>query len=206
MRLRDGARAWYNGGMRIPLFLMATCAALSASAKVAGPVALGVSPFADTETSTNMPLPACAGVPHCAAFALDFAGAPSNAVEIAFGVDADCDGALAPDETRIVVGWECADWFVRDEAEGATLSEPAAAVAGPQTLSVQMRIGRDGRPSSFAARGGNAPLFADLAVAPPAWFHDCAWNLCRVTSRGMGVQGASFVVSSTPDGFKVFVR
>ena len=175
-------------------------------AKVMGPAPLGEATFIDTEASTNMPSPACAGDPHDAAFTLDFTGSPSNAVEIAFGVDADSDGALTPDEARLVVGWDCAVWFVRNETGGETLSESASVAAGSQTLNVSMRIGRDGRPSSFAASGGNEPLFTCLASAPPPWLHDCSWNLCRVTSRGMGAHNVSFVVSSTPDGFKVFVR
>ena len=192
--------------MKNVLLILAACMVATAFSKTVGPAPLGAPSFVDTEASTNMPPPACAGDPHSMAFSLDFTGTPSNAVEIAFGVDADSDGALTPDEARIVVGWDCAAWFLRNEADGETLSEPASVVSGSQTLSVSMRIGRDGRPSSFAASGGNAPLFTNLASAPPSWLHDCSWNLCRVTSRGVGSHNASFVVSSTPDGFKIIVR
>jgi len=51
----------YNGAMKRTVCLAAFCVAASALGMIAGPVALGVSPFADTEASTNMPLPACAG-------------------------------------------------------------------------------------------------------------------------------------------------
>jgi hypothetical protein len=44
------------------------CVAMPASAKVAGPVALGVSPFADTEVSTNMPPPVRGTDAHEASF------------------------------------------------------------------------------------------------------------------------------------------
>ena len=188
------------------MFILATCAVTFAFAKAVGPVPLEDAVFADTEVSTNVPPPVCADAPHAFSFTIDFAGSPSNAVEIAFGVDADADGALAPDEARLVVGWDCAVWFVRNEAEGETFSEPAAVVAGPQTLSVSMRIGRNGRPSSCAVNGGSAPLFTGLASAPPAWLHDCSWNLCRITSRGAGSHNASLLVSSSPDGLKVIMR
>ena len=192
--------------MKKILLVLAACMVATAFAKAVGPAPLGEATFVDTEASTNMPPPVCAGDPHDVAFTLDFTGSPSNAVEIAFGVDADSDGALTPDEAWIVVGWDCAAWFVRNEAEGETLSEPASVAAGSQTLSVSMRIGREGRPSSFAASGGSAPLFTGLSSTPPTWLHDCSWNLCRVTSRGVGSHNTSFVVSSTPDGFKIFVR
>lgn len=192
--------------MKNPLLILAACMVSTAFAKAVGPAPLGEVTFVDTEVSTNVLPPACAGNPHDAAFTLDFTGSPSNAVEIAFGVDADSDGALTPDEARLVVGWDCAVWFVRNETEGETLSETASVAAGSQTLNVSMRIGRAGRPSSFVANSGNAPIFTSIASAPPSWIHDCSWNLCRVTSRGVGVHNVSFVVSSTPDGFKVLVR
>ena len=192
--------------MKNILLILAACIVATAFSKAVGPAPLGEASFVDTEASTNMPPPACAGDPHSVAFTLDFMGFPSNAVEIAFGVDADSDGALAPDETRLVIGWDCAVWFVRNEKEGETLSEPAAVAAGSQTLNVSMRVGWDGRPSSYAVRGGNTPIFTGLTSAPPSWLHDCSWNLCRVTSRGVGSHNASFVVSSTPDGFGIFVR
>jgi len=192
--------------MQNTILILAACAATFACAKAVGPVPLEDAEFIDTEASTNVPPPVCTGDLHVFSFTMDFAGSPSNAVEIAFGVDADADGALAPDEARLVIGWDCAAWFVRNEAEGETLSEQAAVVAGSQTLSVSMRIGRSGRPSSCAVNGGSAPLFTGLASAPPTWLHDCSWNLCRITSRGVGSHDASFLVSSSPDGLKVIMR
>ena len=192
--------------MKTAILLLVICAVPLVFAKAVGPVPLEDAAFVDTEVSTNMPPPVCTDDPHVFSLAMDFAGSPSNAVEIAFGVDADADGALAPDEARLVIGWDCAAWFVRNEAEGETLSEQAAVVAGSQTLSVSMRIGRSGRPSSCAVNGGSAPLFTGLASAPPGWLHDCSWNLCRITSRGVGSHGASFLVSSSPDGLKVIMR
>ena len=116
------------------------------------------------------------------------------------------DGTLAPEEARFVVGWDCATWFVRNETEGETVWEPSAVSSGAQSLSVLMRVGREGCPTSFVVHGGNAPLFTGLASTPPAWLHDCSWNLCRITSRGVGSHNASFLVSSSPDGLKVILR
>ena len=192
--------------MKTAILLLVTCAVPLAFAKAVGPVPLEDAVFADTEASTNVPAPVCTGDPHVFSFTMDFAGSPSNAVEIAFGVDADADGALAPDEARLVIGWDCAAWFVRNEAEGETVWEPAAVSSGAQSLSVLMRVGREGRPSSFVVNGGDAPLFTGFASAPSPWLHDCSWNLCRITSRGVGSHDASFLVSSSPDGLKVIMR
>ena len=53
---------------RMALVALLPCVAMSAFAKVAGPVALGVSPFADTEVSTNMPPPVRGTDAHEASF------------------------------------------------------------------------------------------------------------------------------------------
>ena len=192
--------------MKKTILILSACTVPLASAKVVGPVPLEDAVFVDTEASTNVPPPVCTGDPHVFSFTMDFAGSPSNAVEIAFGIDADADGALAPDEARLVIGWDCAAWFVRNETEGETVWDAAAVPSGAQSLSVLMRVERGGPPSSFVVNGGNAPLFTGLASAPPAWLHDCSWNLCRITSRGMGSHDASFLVSSSPDGLKVIMR
>ena len=192
--------------MKNTILILVACTATIACAKVVGPVPLEDAVFADTEASTNVPPPVCTSDQHVFSFTMDFAGSSSNAVEIAFGVDADADGTLAPDEARLVVGWDCAAWFVRNETEGETVWEPSAVSRGAQSLSVLVRVGREGCPTSFVVHGGNAPLFTGLASTPPAWLHDCSWNLCRITSRGVGSHDASFLVSSSPDGLKVIMR
>ena len=199
----------YHGtfcGIKRTVFLFTVCLGVITSAKVVGPVPLGESLFVDTEVSTNVPAPACGVDPHRTGFTLEFVGSPSNAVEIAFGIDANSDGALMPDEANLVIGWECGAWFVRNENNGNVFAEPAAVASGSQILHVSMRAGRNGRISSFLARSGNTPLFVGLASAPPPWLHDCAWNLCRFTARGVDTHNASFLVSATPDGMSFIFR
>ena len=205
-RFHAATRLWYNVGMKRTLCLTAFCVAVSALGMVSERVSLGVSSFADTEVSTNMPPPVRVGDPLVFGFEIDFCGSPSNSVEIAFGTDASGDGTLAPEETDLVFGWNCGEWFVRSESADVALAEPSLVPCGQQTLSVAARIERDGHVASFAAGAGGAPVFAGLAAAPPAWIHDRAWNLCRLTARGVDVSGASCLVSSTPYGFKILVR
>ena len=193
-------------GIKRIFFLFTVCFVAMASAKVVGPVPLGESLFVDTEVSTNVPAPACGVDPHRTGFTLEFAGSPSNAVEVAFGIDANSDGALTPDEASLVIGWECGAWFIRNENDGDVFTEPATTATGPQALYVSMRAGRSGRISSFLARSGNTPLFVGLASAPPSWLHDCAWNRCRFTARGVDGHNASFLVSATPDGMSFIFR
>ena len=192
--------------MKRAVFALAVCVAATVFARGVGPVSPGAALFADTEVSTNVPPPACGGDPHVFGFTLEFNGTASNAVDVAFGVDADGDNVLAPEETRLVMGWDCGEWFVRNEAGGEEMIALASVVAGPQTLRVSIRVGRGGRVSVVDIRAGDVPLFAALSSVPPAWLHDCSWNLCRIASHGVDAHNASFFVSSSPDGLRVIVR
>ena len=76
----------------------------------AGEVALPEVPaarFADTESVTNAALPAramaSARLVRCT---VELAASASNCVEVAFGTDADEDGALAEDEVAMRLGWD----------------------------------------------------------------------------------------------------
>ena len=106
--------------MKTAILLRVICAVPLVFAKAVGPVPLEDAAFVDTEVSTNMPPPVCTDDPHVFSLAMDFAGSPSNAVEIAFGVDADADGALAPDEARLVIGIDNPfGWNVKGTTNGA---------------------------------------------------------------------------------------
>ena len=192
--------------MKRAVFVLVACVVTAVWAKGMGPVSPGAALFADTEASTNVPPPACGGDPHVFGFTLEFNGTASNAVDVAFGVDVDGDNVLAPEETRLVMGWDCGEWFVRNETGCEEMITPASVVSGPQTLRVSIRAGRGGRVSSVDIRAGDSPLFAALSSVPPMWLHDCSWNLCRIASHGMDAHDASFFVSSSPDGLRVIVR
>ena len=76
----------------------------------AGEVALPevpVAAFTDTESVTNAALPAgameTARLVRCT---VELAASASNCVEVAFGTDADEDGALAGDEVSMRLGWD----------------------------------------------------------------------------------------------------
>ena len=192
--------------MKRAVFVLVACVVTAVWGKGMGPVSPGAALFADTEASTNVPPPACGGDPHVFGFTLEFNGTVSNAVDVAFGVDADGDDALAPEETRLVMGWDCGEWFMRNETGGEEMIAPASVVAGPQSLRVSIRAGRGGRVSAVDIRADDVPLFAALSSVPPAWLHDCSWNLCRIASHGVDAHDASFFVSASPDGLRVIVR
>ncbi len=117
---------------------------LAALGIVTGPVRLGSSQYADTEVSTNVAFAAWTERMFAFEYELDFDGTPSNNVQVAFGIDADGDGILAPEEERMAVGWDCGEWFVRNVAEDIGLAQVPLAGAGPQLFRFSLRFGSDG--------------------------------------------------------------
>ena len=67
------------------------------------------SEYVDAESSVNISLPTNEG--RHIKVTLAFDPSPTNAVQVAFGRDADADGDLAPEETEVRVGCDCGEWL-----------------------------------------------------------------------------------------------
>ena len=74
------------------------------------------SEFADAESSAVVALPVNEG--RHIRLTVAFDPSPTNAVQVAFGNDANGDEDLGPEETDLVVGCDCGEWFVREEGLG----------------------------------------------------------------------------------------
>lgn len=71
------------------------------------------SEFVDTESSVNVPIPTDEG--RHIKLTLAFESTPSNAVQVAFGRDLNGSETLEPEETELIVGVDCGEWFAREE-------------------------------------------------------------------------------------------
>ena len=161
--------------------------------------------FLDTEVSTNVPIPSLAQRTREYAFSMSFNATPSNNVEIAFGIDADGDGALCDDEVSLSAGWDCGEWFVANAATGERLADAGA--DGPHELLGEIHIRADGRVKSAAFRDGTTPLFVPLAASVESWDFSAAWNMVRIVGRGENVRsGERFHISATVRGFAIRLR
>lgn len=144
--------------------------------------ALAASPWADTEATTNICFAPCDG-PLCRIdLSLEFDATPSNNVQVAFGRDADGDGALGLDEQALTVGWDCGGWLVRGETNDFARTWMES-VAG-------------------AAAGTNAHRRVELTGLA----HESDWDLVRVTVRGVDGARERFVVETTKIGTTILVR
>lgn len=99
------------------LFAAATGLGLAAFAADFNLPAPPPSPFPDTESSVNVAVTNWPGVGRRVKLALSADFTPSNCVQIAFGQDANADADLAPEETHFILGVDCGEPFVRDEAK-----------------------------------------------------------------------------------------
>jgi len=154
-------------------------AALMGAPMLAFGVVIGPLPdsgFADTEASTNVAFVVDRGQMLRGVFELSLVATPSNNVEVSVGCDANGDGRLAVDEADCVFGYDCGQWFSRDmRTECATT----------WTVDAFGRLTR-----RFELRRQQL---------------DNAWNLVRVTRRGMD-PADELVFAKGEAGTVIFVR
>ena len=158
--------------------------------------------FADTESSTNIVFDA--SDVYLGEFDIRLAAnaTASNNVQIAFGIDANENGALEPIETEVVLGWDSGAWFLKDECADWFRHWPME--AGTRELSYGLRI------ISQKARRlevfDDATLFdAEVPDIPKSLFNP-AWNLLRVTSRGKALRDESVALKLTRSGILLEIR
>ena len=135
------------------------------------------SEFADTEVVTNVVLSLSCDDISRLQLTIDLEASPSNNVEVAVGHDADGDGSLSLDESALVVGYDCGEWFTRSAASDAVTCEQ---VSNSGTFH---RV--------YSIRAVNV---------------DPLWNLAKVTRRGFGSAGESVIVESVASGFILKMR
>ena len=166
------------------------------------------SEYADTEVSAYHPLEQGPFGLRGLDFRLEFIGTPSNNVEVAFGRDEDEDGALAPHETDVIVGWECGRYFIERFRTGERIEETnvgtndvGRALAWHYTLRKSGKVFK-----AFTATNEVGAAFAQVSTNAPAWLYDRNWNRMRLTARGVDVQGERFEVEVQTSGMSIHLR
>ena len=131
-----------------------------------------VSPYLDTEVSTNFSFAVGAHANRKLVFTLELQASPSNNVEVAIGCDANCDGHLSLDESGLTVGYDSGEWFVHSAEKDAVTSE---AVSDVGTFRHE-----------YVIRSRHV---------------DPSWNLVKVTRRGVGAADESVTIEPAEFGF-----
>ena len=157
----------------------------------------------DTEVVTNVAISAQGSREY--AFELAFSGTASNNVEIAFGTDADGDGALSVEEIGLSAGWDCGEWFVMNAATGERAV--ASAAEGVHCLGGTIRLRTGGCVREIAFRDGAVALFPTLRGTARAWAFPAGWNMVRLVGRGENVRsGELFHVAATSHGIMLRLK
>jgi hypothetical protein len=137
------------------LLLLALFPALAARVDVPS---LPPSPCADTEAVTNVAFGAGAVGDKVFALSLALDASPSNNVEVAFGCDANQNGALDDSEMAFALGWDCGEWFFRDVA--ADVAGSCAGSCGRARLDWRLMLDASLAPKVLRASVGASPCRA----------------------------------------------
>ena len=187
-------------------FLLTVAGTLSLQAVEFTVNPMPISPFADTEVSTNVPINRAdisyADLKFC------FDGTPTNNLELAFGTDANTNGVLEAEEVGARFGWRAGRYFIENTLTGDMFDGDA--LNSSQSFSVDLHL--EVRHSSQQVRkvvvsGVNVAEFGALATnVPPAWIWRREWNLMRATRRGTEPPSDWIEYSASHRGFAIRLR
>jgi hypothetical protein len=176
----------FQGGS-LTFFALAVLLPFVVPAKQISVSPLPVSPYADTEVSTNIVFNRHRS--DVKEFELKFTldCSPSNCIQVALGTDADGDGDLSFAETQAVYGWRNGRYFIEDVIGGKRYEHSVKSEdrIGIQAFTVNMQTTRDYLPKTFLANIDGASVFTNLATTVPSWLYQPEWNLMRITRRGI---------------------
>ena len=153
-----------------------------------------VSPYADTEVSTNLPF--MASDEDSRGMELQFAldGCVSNSVQVAFGHDRNGDGVLGVDETETLYGWRNGRYFVESMTEGVRIEEADSSGEPSCAFVMSLHLSKGRGLQHFSATNvlGTA-ILTNVSASAQSWLYQPDWNMMRVTRRGPGIPAEWFV-------------
>jgi hypothetical protein len=165
-----------------------------------------VSPYADTEVSTNVVINRADISYSDLHFA--FAGTPTNSLELAFGTDVNTNGVLEAEEIASRFGWRSGRYFIENAESGEVLD--GAASNSSQSFSIdlhlEVRYGSQ-QVRSMTVSGVDAAAFgAVVSNTPPTWIWRRDWNLMRATRRGTDLPSDWIEYNASHRGFAIRLR
>jgi hypothetical protein len=167
-----------------------------------------VSPYADTEVSTNVAFNSVRSDVKEFELKFSFEGCTSNSIQVALGRDSDKDGALSFAETGAVYGWRNGRYFAEDVVSGKRFEDPMAvdAAGTGRVFSVKMRTSRNREAKEFDARAGSESVLTNLSQTCPVWLYRPEWNMMRITRRGIGEPAEWFTCDIGYSSFYITIR
>lgn len=166
-----------------------------------------VSPFADTEASTNVPIRRTGAGIRDFRLHLRLDEALEGSLEVGFGRDADGNGALDTVEIETVYGLRDGLCLIENVHTWERLEEGAALGPRRGAVDIHLRLDTNSVPMGFTAMCGGDAAFSSLSSSPPpAWLFRKEWDTMRVVRRGAGAQGESVWCECSRESFTVSLR
>lgn len=145
-----------------------------------------VSPYLDTEVSTNCVLHRSRIDARTFDVHFQFEGTPTNNLEVAFGRDSNTNGVLDVQEIDTVYGWRGGRYFIENVRAWERIETVAATNALCGVIDVHLENDAELVPRRFTAMCGGEAAFTQFATPPP-WLFRSDWTLMKVTRRGVGI-------------------
>ena len=161
----------------------------------------------DTEVSTNVAFNAYRNDARIFGVSMAFTGTSSNCVQVAFGRDADHDGNLSAEETRLLLGWRGGSYFIEDAAGQNRLVEPTVdAEHTDRRFVLSAKLNAHSVPVQVSVSNECGACFAVLSENDPSWIFNRNWNLMKVTRRGVEAASESVDVECRYSFFRIVIR
>ena len=196
-----------GGAVKTLLLLVGAFFAAAAFARQIVIPTLPVSPFADTEVSTNVVIHGSRTDVRDVRIHFQLEGTPTNNLEVAFGCDANTNGVLDVSEIETVYGWRGGRYFVENVRAWERIETPSAATALCGVIDIQLQNDKYFVPRSFVATCGGELAFETLSTTPPpTWLFRNEWNMVRVVRRGAGTPSEWVRCDIKHDSFAIKMR
>ena len=193
--------------MRNLLTILVVAAGMQASAwTVVSVPAMSVSPFADTEISTNIPINK-ADISY-SDLNFRFDGTLTNIFELAFGTDINTNGVLEAEETETRFGWRSGKCFIENALSGDVFDCPISNSSLNFSVNMHLEVWCSSQQvCSMKVSGVNASAFvAMFSNVPQSWIwrRDC--NLRPATRRGTDLPADWIKYSTAHRGFVIRIK
>ena len=170
---------------RIVPLLCAVAASIVALARPINVPTQPVSPYADTEVSTNIVIHPSRTDVRDVKLHLQLDGTASDDLEVGFGCDVNTNGVLDVEEIETVYGWRGGRYFVENVRTWERFETEATNNVQRGVVDIHMVLDSNSALAGFTATCGGERAFAGFSTThPPSWLYRNNWKLMRVVRRG----------------------
>jgi hypothetical protein len=175
------------------LWFCLVAVALAVATALARPISIPtqpVSPYADTEVSTNIVIHPSRTDVRDVKLHLQLDGTAYNDLEVGFGCDVNTNGVLDVEEIETVYGWRGGRYFIENVRTWERFETEATNNVQRGVFDVHMVLDSNSTLTSFTATCGGETAFGCFSTPhPPSWLYRNNWKLMRVVRRGAAAPG-----------------